>query len=69
VGEFIHTFGDAHIYSNHLPQVDEQLGREPLALPRLEIDHKVDDLASISREQIRLIGYHSHPPLQGEVAV
>jgi thymidylate synthase len=69
VGEFIHTFGDAHIYSNHLTQVDEQLGREPLALPRLEIDPQVRDLASIAREQIKLIAYHSHPPLRGEVAV
>ena len=69
VGEFIHTFGDAHIYSNHLAQVDEQLEREPLPLPRLEIDPQVDDLATLSREQIRLIGYRSHPPLRGEVAV
>ncbi|MGP0065281.1 MAG: thymidylate synthase [Isosphaeraceae bacterium] len=69
VGEFIHTFGDAHIYSNHLSQVDEQLGREPLPLPRLEIDPQVHDLAALAREHIRLIGYRSHPPLQGEVAV
>ncbi len=69
VGEFIHTFGDAHIYSNHLAQVDEQLEREPFALPKLEIDPQVDDLAALSREHIRLIGYRSHPPLRGEVAV
>jgi thymidylate synthase len=69
LGEFIHTFGDAHIYSNHLAQVDEQLGRAPLALPRLEINPRVQDLASLVREDIQLIGYHSHPPLRGEVAV
>jgi thymidylate synthase len=69
VGEFIHTFGDAHIYSNHLPQVHEQLERAPLALPRLEISSRVQDLASLVREDIQLIGYHSHPPLRGEVAV
>jgi thymidylate synthase len=69
VGEFIHTFGDAHIYSNHLAQVDEQLGRALMALPRLEIDPRVQDLASVAREDIKLIGYHSHPPLRGEVAV
>ncbi len=69
VGEFIHTFGDAHIYSNHLDQVDEQLRREPLDLPRLEIDPRVENLATISREQVKLIGYQSHPPLRGEVAV
>jgi thymidylate synthase len=68
-GDFVHTFGDAHIYSNHLGQVDEQLGREPLPLPRLEIDPAVADLASIDRGQIKLIGYQSHPALRGEVAV
>ena len=68
-GDFVHTFGDAHIYSNHLEQVDEQLGREPFPLPRLEIDTQVQDLNSIEREQIGLVGYRSHPPLRGEVAV
>ena len=68
-GEFIHTFGDAHIYANHLDQVDAQLEREPLPLPRLEIDPAVSDLARIKREQIRLVGYRFHPALAGEVAV
>ena len=68
-GELIHTFGDAHIYSNHLDQVDEQLGREPLPLPRLQIDPAVTDLFRISREQVQLLGYRSHPALKGEVAV
>jgi len=68
-GEFIHTFGDAHIYANHLDQVDAQLEREPLPLPHLEIDPAVSDLARIEREQIRLVGYHFHPALAGEVAV
>jgi len=68
-GEFIHTFGDAHIYSNHLEQVDIQLAREPLPLPRIQIDPEVSDLATIRREQITLVGYQSHPALSGEVAV
>ncbi len=68
-GEFIHTFGDAHIYANHLDQVDAQLERAPLPLPQLEIDPAVSDLARIEREQIKLVGYHSHPALVGEVAV
>ena len=68
-GEFIHTFGDAHIYSNHIEQVDIQLARAPLPLPRIEIDPEVSDLAAIRREQIRLVGYQSHPALSGEVAV
>ncbi len=68
-GEFIHTFGDAHIYANHLDQVDAQLEREPLPLPQLEVDPAVSDLARIERAQIKLVGYHSHPALAGEVAV
>ena len=68
-GEFVHTFGDAHIYTNHLDQVDEQLTREPLPLPRLEIDPTVRDLSTVERSQIRLIGYLSWPALRGEVAV
>ena len=68
-GEFIHTFGDAHIYSNHLEQVDLQLGREPLPLPRLQIDGDVTDLARVERSQIKLVGYRSHPAIAGEVAV
>jgi thymidylate synthase len=68
-GEFIHTFGDAHIYTNHLEQVDIQLAREPLSLPRLEVDPEVKDLAHLERSQIRLLGYRSHPALAGEVAV
>lgn len=67
--EFIHAFGDAHIYTNHLNQVDEQLTRDPLPLPRIEIAPEVADLSKIDRGQIRLIGYRSHPALRGEVAV
>ena len=68
-GEFIHTFGDAHIYANHLDQVDAQLEREPLPLPHLGIEPAVSDLARIERQQIKLVGYRSHPALAGEVAV
>jgi thymidylate synthase len=69
VGELIHTFGDAHVYENHLPQVREQLSREPLPLPRLVLDDAITDVDGIRSEQIRLEGYVSHPPLKGEVAV
>jgi len=68
-GEFVHTFGDAHIYTNHLDQVDEQLTRAPLPLPRIEVAPEVSDLSKIDRDQIRLVGYQSHPALRGEVAV
>ena len=69
LGDFVHTIGDAHIYTNHLEQVDEQLGREPFPLPRLEIDPELRDLDAIERGQIRLVGYRSNPSLRGEVAV
>jgi thymidylate synthase len=68
-GEFVHTFGDAHIYTNHLEQVDEQLRREPFPLPRLRIADSLTDLGRIEREQIELVGYRCHPSLKGEVAV
>ena len=69
VGEFIHTFGDVHIYTNHLEQVDEQLRRTPYPLPRLWIDPAIPSLDGIERRQIRLIDYRHHPALPGEVAV
>ncbi|QDV38463.1 thymidylate synthase [Tautonia plasticadhaerens] len=69
VGEFIHTIGDAHIYTNHLEQVDEQLSREPYPPPTLRIDPTVSSLDGIRREQVELVGYRHHPALRGEVAV
>lgn len=74
VGEFVHTFGDVHIYANHLDQVDTQLSRDPLPLPTLVLDDFIgstddDFLKNIKREHIRLIGYDFHPELRGEVAV
>ncbi len=69
VGEFIHTFGDVHIYTNHLEQVDEQLQRQPYPLPRLWIDPSVNSLDNIERRQVALQDYRHHPSLPGEVAV
>jgi len=68
-GEFIHTIGDAHIYSNHLEQVDLQLSREPLPLPRLWLDPSIRSLDDFRIEHIRLEGYQHHPPISGEVSV
>jgi thymidylate synthase len=67
--EFIHTFGDAHIYENHLEQVEEQLTREPFPLPRLVIEDSITSLDGLTPDQIRLLGYQHHPRLAGEVAV
>jgi thymidylate synthase len=69
VGEFIHTFGDVHIYTNHLDQVDEQLSRKPLPLPRLVLDSSLKSLDHLDRGQIKLLDYAHHPALQAEVAV
>jgi thymidylate synthase len=69
VGDFIHTFGDVHIYTNHLEQVEEQLRRKPYPLPRISIDPSVKNLDEFKREHIVLLGYQHHPSLVGEVAV
>jgi thymidylate synthase len=69
VGEFVHTFGDAHIYVNHLEQVDEQLRREPYPLPRLQLDPGITSLFDVKHEQVRLLDYRHHLALRGEVAV
>ena len=69
VGEFIHTLGDAHIYSNHIEQVKTQLEREPRKLPTLKIKRKVTDIDDFSFEDFELIGYEPHPHIPGKVAV
>ncbi|WP_404325214.1 thymidylate synthase [Cobetia sp. UIB-001] len=68
-GEFIHTLGDAHLYSNHLEQAREQLTREPLALPQLVLNPKVTDLFDFTFDDIAIEGYESHPHIKAQVAV
>lgn len=74
VGEFIHTFGDLHIYKNHLEQVEELLSREPLALPQLEFVNAnelkgVEGLLNFKYENLKLVGYQSHGKIAAPVAV
>ncbi len=69
VGEYVHTFGDAHIYENHLDQVREQLTREPFPLPTLRIDPGVKSIDGIASDQITILNYRHHPALPADVAV
>jgi thymidylate synthase len=68
-GEFIHTFGDAHLYLNHLEQADLQLARTPRALPRMEIDPAVRSIFDFRFEDFALEGYDPHPHIKAAVAV
>ena len=68
-GDFIHTFGDAHIYSNHMEQVELQLSREPRALPTMKINPDVKDIFAFKYEDFELINYDPHPHIKGAVAV
>lgn len=68
-GEFIHTFGDLHIYTNHLEQVHLQLTREPRPLPKMIINPDVKDIFSFRYEDFRLEGYDPWPAIKGEVSV
>ena len=69
VGEFIHTFGDAHLYSNHVDQAREQLAREPRPLPELWLDPAVTAIAHFDLEHVKVSGYDPHPPIKAPIAV
>jgi thymidylate synthase len=68
-GEFVHTFGDVHLYLNHLEQADLQLARRPRPLPRMEVNPAVRSIFAFKYEDFRLSGYDPHPHIKAEVAV
>ena len=68
-GEFIHTLGDAHIYTNHFDQVELQLSRDPKTLPTLKLNPNINDLFDFKYEDIEVMNYDPHPGIKGAVAV
>ena len=69
LGEFVHTLGDAHLYSNHLQQVDEQLSRQPFSLPVMKIDSEAKSIFDFKYEDFELQNYESHPSIKAPIAV
>jgi len=69
VGDFIHSFGDTHIYLNHLEQVDLQLTREPMKLPKLKLNPLVKKIEDFKYEDIEILDYNSHPSIKGKISV
>lgn len=69
VGDFVHTFGDAHIYANHLDQVDKQLDRLPLPLPTMTLESEVNDIFGFTYDDFKLTGYQSHDGIKAPIAV
>tara|TARA_R110000868_G_scaffold25366_6_gene98877 strand:+ start:774 stop:1568 length:795 start_codon:yes stop_codon:yes gene_type:complete len=69
LGDFVHTMGDAHLYSNHMEQAQLQLSREPRALPQMKINPEVKDIFEFTFEDFELVGYDPHPHIKAPVAV
>jgi thymidylate synthase len=69
VGDLVHTLGDAHIYLNHLEQINEQLSREPYALPRLVMKREVNAIDEFRYEDFEIVNYQAHPNISGSVAI
>ena len=68
-GDFVHTFGDAHLYLNHLEQTKQQLSRDPKPLPDMRLNPDVKNIFDFKSEDFELAGYEAHPHIKGQVAV
>jgi len=68
-GDFVHSFGDAHLYLNHLEQADEQLSRTPFPLPTMRLNPAVDDIFAFRYEDFTLENYQAHPSIKAPIAV
>ena len=68
-GEFIHTLGDAHLYSNHIEQTELQLSRDPHTLPEMHLNPHVKNIFDFKYDDFELVGYEAHPHIKGKVAV
>ena len=69
VGDFIHTFGDVHLYNDHLEQASLQLTRAPRALPHMVLNRKIKNIEEFTYEDFKLVDYHPHPHIRAEVSV
>ena len=67
--DFVHTFGDLHLYSNHLDQAREQLSRAPMALPTMKLNPEITDIDFFTFEDFELVGFEAHPHIKAEVSV
>lgn len=68
-GDFVHTFGDAHLYSNHMDQVNEQLSRTPHPLPQMKLNPAIKDIFGFSIEDFELVNYLAHPAIKAPIAI
>lgn len=68
-GDFVHTFGDAHLYSNHTEQVETQLAREPFALPTMKLNPDIKNIFDFSFEDFELLNYECHPGIRAPIAI
>jgi len=69
IGEFVHTFGDLHLYNNHIEQAQIQMARQPYPLPRMEINPEVNSIFDFQYDDFNLVDYQSHPHIKAEVSV